>query len=58
MEFYNFKKKLEERVILIDKMSKKKLNKVEKLINSELSSKISGSEIVLKNYCLKLQQMK
>ena len=34
-------------------MIKEKLNKLEKLINAELSSKISGSEINLMNYYLK-----
>ena len=44
MEFYNFKKKLEEKVLLKDKMILK-LQKIEKLINSELSSKVKSSSI-------------
>ena len=44
MEFYNFKKKLEEKVLWKDKMILK-LQKLEKYINSELSSKIKNSSI-------------
>ena len=44
MEFYNFKRKLEEKVLLKDKMILK-LQKIEKLINSELSSKVKSSSI-------------
>ena len=44
MGYYNFKKKLEGKDQLIDKMIEK-LKKIEKLISSELSSKIKNSLI-------------
>ena len=44
MEFYNSKKKLEEREAYKDKMIEK-LKKLETFINSELSSKIKNSLI-------------
>ncbi len=44
MGYYNFKKKLEEKDQSIDKMIAK-LDKIEKLISSELSSKIKNSLI-------------
>ena len=44
MGFYNFKKKLEEKALQKDKMILN-LQKIEKLINSELSSKIKNSLI-------------
>ena len=44
MEFYNFKKKLEERELYKDKMLEI-LKKIEKLINSELTTKIQKSTI-------------
>ena len=44
MEFYNFKKKSGERETYKDKMEEK-LKKIEKLINSELTSKIKKSLI-------------
>ena len=44
MEFCNSKKKLEEKDLLKDNMISK-LQKLEKLINSELSSKIHNSSI-------------
>ena len=40
MEFYNFKKKLEEKEIYKDNMTEN-LKKLEKIINSELASKSS-----------------
>ncbi len=46
MESFNSKKKLEEKEQFKDnKMDKEKLNKIEKLINSELTSKILFSKI-------------
>ena len=44
MGYYNFKKKLEGKDQSIDKMIAK-LDKIEKLISSELSSKIKNSLI-------------
>ena len=44
MEFYNFKKKLEEKELYKDKMLEI-LKRVEKLINSELTTKIQKSTI-------------
>ena len=44
MEFYNFKKKLEEKELYKDKMLEI-LKKIEKLINSELTTKIQNSII-------------
>ena len=45
MEFYNYKKKLEEKDRWKDKMILNKLQTIEKTINSELSSKIKDSTI-------------
>ena len=45
MEFYNYKKKLEEKGRWKDKMILNKLQTIEKSINSELSSKIKDSTI-------------
>tara|TARA_B100000963_G_scaffold360781_1_gene393085 strand:- start:1562 stop:2233 length:672 start_codon:yes stop_codon:yes gene_type:complete len=42
MEFYNYKKKLEEREHYKDKMSEK-LKQIEKIINSELTTKVKNS---------------
>ena len=44
MVFYNYRKKLEEKEIYKDKMLEN-LKKLEKLINSELSSKVQNSII-------------
>ena len=52
MEFYNFKKKSGERETYKDKMEEK-LKKIEKLINSELTSKIKKS--LIENYELLIE---
>ena len=46
MEYYNFKKKLEEKDHYKDKMSET-LKKIEKLINSELTTKIQKSIVMI-----------
>ena len=43
MEFCNYKKKYEEKVTFKDKMN---INNLEKVINSELASKITKSDIL------------
>ncbi len=45
MEFYNYKKKLEEKGIFKDKKMIEQLKKLEKLVNSEQASKIQSSSI-------------
>ena len=45
MEFYNYKKKLETKVHLIDKNMNTLIN-LEKKINSELTTKIDSSKIL------------
>ena len=52
MEFYNFKKKSGEKETYKDKMEEK-LKKIEKLINSELTSKIKKS--LIENYELLIE---
>ena len=55
MEFYNYKKKLEEREIYKDNMLEN-LKKLEKLINSELASKIQTSIIENDELSIKISE--
>ena len=55
MVFYNYRKKLEEKEIYKDKMLEN-LKKLEKLINSELSSKVQNSIIENNELLLKLMR--
>ena len=50
MEFYNFKKKLEEKVQSKDKMMTTELNDLEKAINSGLTTTVKNPKLGLINY--------
>ena len=52
MEFFNFKKNKKRRRYKQINYGRTSLKKIEKLINAELSSKISGSEIKYKELLL------
>ena len=55
MVFYNYRKKLEEKEIYKDKMLEN-LKKLEKLINSELSSKVQNSIIENNELFIKINE--
>ncbi len=55
MEYCNYKKKLEEKEIYKDKMLEN-LNKIEKLISSELSSKIHNSSIINEELSIEISE--